>query len=49
MMGIATLFLFVAFVLALLAGINVALHPRVSHGWLGLAFYFASLLVSARF
>ena len=36
--------LIVALVLFILAGINVG-HPRVSLGWLGLAFYIASMLV----
>lgn len=50
-MGIGILFILIAFVLALFAGLNVPSHPRVnvSYGWLSLAFYFASLLVGARF
>lgn len=44
-MGIGLLFILIAFVLALFAGLNVPGHPRVSYGWLSLAFYFASLLI----
>jgi hypothetical protein len=44
-MGIPLLFILIAFVLTLLEAFHLVPNPRVNWGWLGIAFWFASLLV----
>jgi hypothetical protein len=44
-MGIGLILILIAFVLALLEAFHLAPHPRVSWGWLAIAFWLASLLV----
>jgi len=44
-MGIGLVFILIAFVLALLEAFHLLPNPRVSWGWLALAFWFASLLI----
>jgi len=45
MLGIPLVFILIAFVLALLEAFHLLPTPRVNWGWLGIAFWFASLLV----
>jgi hypothetical protein len=44
-MGIGLALILIAFVLALLEAFHLLANPRVSWGWLGIAFWFASLLI----
>ena len=45
-MGIGLVLVLIAFVLALLEAFHLVPHPRVSWGWLAIALWFASLLIS---
>jgi hypothetical protein len=45
---LSTALLIVAFILFVLAALNVPTGPRVSIGWLGLAFWVLSLLIENR-
>ena len=44
-MGIGLVLILIAFVLVLLEAFHLVPHPRVSWGWLGLAFWLASMLI----
>jgi hypothetical protein len=44
-LGIGLILILIAFVLALLEAFHLMPHPRVSWGWLAIAFWFASLLI----